>query len=197
MTKLLGDKVNALEKRVLILEKDGRVEHLGKENALLRLTVDAQSARLDQLDTITKRDNIIIRGLPETSYSERATASHSDDGGMINDSHTAVESTVIAFCRDMLHVTVSANDIASAHRMKAGTKDITRPIMVRFATRRKRDVVYRSKKALKICFISTKMHSRQVFDIVRSSRTHHSKSLFKKNATPPPVFDSLFLQTKS
>ena len=92
----------------------------------------------------------MIRGLPEDWYVERATASPRPDGEVLmNDSHFAVESTVIAFCRDTLNVTVFANDIASAHPMKPGTKGATRTFIVCFVICRKRVEVYCSKKVLK------------------------------------------------
>jgi len=72
------------------------------------------------------------------------------------DGHTSVESTVIDFCKDALGVNVSPGDISIAHRMKAGNRDSVRPIIVRFAKNRVRNLVYNSKKL-------PKNHSSRVF----------------------------------
>jgi hypothetical protein len=65
------------------------------------------------------------------------------------ESHVAVTSTVVAFFNDVLHVDVAPSDISTAHRMKAGPKDATRPVIIRFSSRRVRDAVFRAKKCLK------------------------------------------------
>jgi hypothetical protein len=72
-----------------------------------------------------------------------------DDDPVLNESHLSVKSTVQQFCMDMLGVEVQEQDISIAHRLKAGKKETTRPIIVRFATRRVRNLVLRAKKKLK------------------------------------------------
>ena len=105
---------------------------------------------MDALESCTRLDNLIFKGLPEQSFAERGTPAATDtDSAAIADSHLAVEQTVIAFCRDSLHIDVDKRDISTAHRLKAGPKDSIRPVIVRFTNRRIRDAVFRAKKQLK------------------------------------------------
>ena len=60
----------------------------------------------------------------------------------------SVERTVINLCLDKLGVVVTERDISVAHRIKAGTKEKTRPILVRFSSRRKCDEVYHARRRL-------------------------------------------------
>jgi len=126
-------------------------EALKEENALLKKQLDEQAARVEDLDVYSRSDNLIIKGLPEQSYAERATDSSdaSRPAPPSAASHLAVETTVLAFCRDALKLDVSPQDISTAHRLKAGPRDTSRPIIVRFTSRRVRENVFRAKKMLK------------------------------------------------
>jgi len=55
----------------------------------------------------------------------------------------------MAFCHDVHNITVSSNDISTAHRIRGGDKDKSRPIIVCFTNRRVRDEIYGSKTKLK------------------------------------------------
>ena len=125
-----------------------QVEDGQKINVLVKL-VDEQAIRLDNLENYSRSDNLVIRGLPEATFAERATASTdtSHDHPMAV-SHQSVESTLIDFCQNSLGVKLSSSDISVAHRIRSGPKDKVRPIIVRFTNRRSRDAVYRSRKLL-------------------------------------------------
>lgn len=121
-----------------------------KEYSNIKKLVDSQARRIDDLEIYSRSDNLIIRGLPEQSLAERATgATNLDDGNSLLNGYSSVETTVITFCRDALGVEIKQGDISIAHRLKAGIKDVTRPVIVRFANRRIRNLVYSSKKCLK------------------------------------------------
>jgi hypothetical protein len=60
-----------------------------------------------------------------------------------------VEETVLEFMNTSLGVKVQPQDLAIAHRLKAGEKDKVRPVIVRFLNRKVRNEVYRAKKKLK------------------------------------------------
>jgi hypothetical protein len=59
-----------------------------------------------------------------------------------------VESSVLQLCNDTLGIEVSSKDISVAHRLKAGKNDRYRPIIVRFASRKVRDEIFRAKRKL-------------------------------------------------
>ena len=105
----------------------------------------------EELESYSKCDNLIIRGLPETTFSERASGFLLAASTILQplESHCLVESAVITFCHDALNVTVSSRDISTAHRIKGGDKDKPRPVIVRFTNRRVRDETYSSKTKLK------------------------------------------------
>ena len=153
----IGKKFEGLTEAVRDLRGEAtrlkkRCDDLQDENARLATTCAAQGRQLDDLECYSRNENIIIRGLPEQSAAERATQAVSlDDDPVLNESHLSVESTVQQFCMDILGVEVQEQDISIAHRLKAGKKETTRPIIVRFATRRVRNLVLRAKKKLKDC----------------------------------------------
>lgn len=89
--------------------------------------------------------SLIITGLPETSFAEVASEGTPE---MTSGSSFATETTVIEFCRNRLGIELSRQDISTAHRIR-GKKDKIRPIIIRFASRRAKDQVYRAKKVLK------------------------------------------------
>jgi hypothetical protein len=152
----LDDKIAALAKAVTEAQQTSaklstRVAELTNENADMRLQLTSQGARLAAMETYSRLDNLIIKGLPEPSYAEKGTRGSADADESLHtaDSHSAVESTVLAFCQDTLHIDISPSDISTAHRLRAGGKDKVRPVIVRFTNRRIRDAIYRAKKVLK------------------------------------------------
>lgn len=146
--KLLSEKFGALEKR--IVEQDRRLDSLKHENAEIRQQLAAQAVKLDDIETITRLENLIIKGLPEQTHAERAAGSaEAADSRAPVSTQSAVEAAVISLCNDKLNLALTARDISSAYRIKKGPKDSSRPILVRFSSRKIRDEVYGSKKVLK------------------------------------------------
>jgi hypothetical protein len=117
---------------------------LKKENATLRQLVTTHTDQINALETYSRLDNLIIKGLPEGSYAERASPATSGAGEIIVESQSSVEKSVISFCKDELGVSINSSDISTAHRLKAGRGDTVRPIIVRFANRKARDSIYRA-----------------------------------------------------
>jgi hypothetical protein len=122
-----------------------------KENERLQKVVDVHSRRLDDIESYSRSDNLIIRGLPERSAAERASDAPplSGDRPNLRESHESVEATALEFFNSTLGVKVSPQDISIAHRIKAGPKEKIRPIIVRFNNRKTRIAVLRAKKTLK------------------------------------------------
>jgi hypothetical protein len=125
---------------------------LKEENVRLYRQLDEQATRLEGLDSYSRADNLIFKGLPERTYAERASGSQNNTDHAAAPSTTsslAVESTVIEFCREALKLDITKQDISIAHRLKASASDKCRPIIVRFTNRRARESVLRAKKSLK------------------------------------------------
>jgi len=91
-----------------------------------RLTTENKqlNERVAALESYTRGDNLIMRGLPERSASERASASPAlGDIAALSDSHRSVEESVIELCQSSLGIDVMPSDISTAHRLKASPKD--------------------------------------------------------------------------
>lgn len=121
---------------------------LDAENKDLKKQVEITGRRIDELERFSRCDNIVIRGLPEQSSAERASGATSIDAAT-QEGSKSVENTVLTFIRKTLHVEVNPADISTAHRLKSGPKDTTRPVLVRFTSRRVRNEVYNERKSLK------------------------------------------------
>jgi len=151
----LQEKFAEFNRTLHALKKDNvalhvQVDELRIENTDLRRQVVEQNVRVEAIETYSRIDNLIIKGLPDQSFAERGTpaATNADSVSLVA-GHTSVLNTVLAFCSDVLRVDVSPHDVSSVHRLKAGPKDVVRPVVIRFSNRRVRDAVYHAKKILK------------------------------------------------
>ena len=128
-----------------------QLESVANENVRLKKLLDESNRRLDDLDSYSRCDNLIIRGLPERTASERASdAPALNDGApSLRENFEAVESTVLEFFNNKLGVRVGPQDISVAHRLKATERDKVRPVIMRFLSRKVRNAVYRAKKQLR------------------------------------------------
>ena len=74
------------------------VNGLAKANTALQQQVAAQAARVNALETYSRIDNLIFKGLPDKSYAEKGVSAAADaDASLLADSHASVETTVITF----------------------------------------------------------------------------------------------------
>jgi len=107
--------------------------------------------RINDQEIYSRRENLIIRGLPEQSHAETTVRSSegSADDILQPGSSSSVEQTVVTFCRDKLKLDIGLEDISAAHRLNMAGKDTTRPIIVRFTSLKVRDKIIRSKKILR------------------------------------------------
>ena len=86
---------------------------------------------VDRLEQYQRKDSLRVNGIP---YSEGET-------------NVQLEDKVIQLA-DKIGVKLNRHDISVTHRLKPTTKGI-HPVIVKFSTRRSKDAVYYSKKALK------------------------------------------------
>ena len=152
LTKRLDAMATTLR---MMREETGRLTEqcniLAAENIDLKRRVENSELRVDELERYSRCDNLIIRGLPESTAAERASdaPASTDDGATLRNGHKSVETNVISFIRDTLRVDVTPADISTAHRLKAGPNDTSRPVIVRFTNRRVRNEVYSARKMLR------------------------------------------------
>ena len=91
------------------------------DNSTLTLSLEACETRMDLLETYTRVDNLIIKGLPAV-YSEAVHASANTDSSgdpLIENSDTTM-GVVLQFCENSLDVQVYPTDISIAHRRPKG-----------------------------------------------------------------------------
>lgn len=115
-----------------------RIEALERNNNAV------QSSRIEALEQYTRRDNLLITGLPVESAADAAT---SDDGQQ----NVTLEKSILKLFNDQLGVPVKPSDISIAHRLKKrNLQDPSPPItIVRFANRKTRDAVYSARRQLR------------------------------------------------
>ena len=98
-----------------------------------------------------RRDDFIIAGLPLQSYSEAASATTYDlEGETDVPSIRNTEKALLQLCNTQLHVNLSPIDISTAHSPKPPPRPKNvGSVIVRFATCKARDLVFRTRFELK------------------------------------------------
>src|SRR6218665_531759 len=128
----------------LIAPYDERINALEEENKIMR-------SHLDHLDVYSRSENLVFHGLPESSMSEAASGSTEATSQIQapTESHSQTEEVIINLCKESLDIELTPMDISTAHRLPRGKKDKTRPIIVRFSSRRVRDKIYYARRKLR------------------------------------------------
>jgi len=91
-----------------ITRQSKEIADLRRDNVNLQKQITDHSKKLEELVSYSKCDNLIIRGLPDTSSSKRASGSPLSANAILHplESLRSVKSAVMAFCHDILNVTV-------------------------------------------------------------------------------------------
>lgn len=113
-------------------DMDVKIKHLEQENTNLK-------TRMDDMENYTRLDNLVVHGLPEST--EPNSASPQSDA--------PARELILDLCHDRLGLNLVESDISTAHRIFSTNKDKGRPILVRFTTRRARNLVFAARKALR------------------------------------------------
>lgn len=135
----------ALENRNL----QQKVKSLEDDNTNIKKRLVSAEDRLEVIERESRRGNIIIRGLPESSYAERASAATSGDD-TVTERRESVCKTVCDMLQTDMDIRISPDDILSVFRMKAGPRDKIRPVLVKFQSSHIRDKVMGAKKVLRL-----------------------------------------------
>lgn len=110
----------------------------------------SSSKRLDALEAHTRRDNLIISGLPVQSFGEAAATSTADEAN-VNQSNELVETSVLKLFNEKMNLAIERNDISVAHRLNKPNSTTPGPptTVVRFTNRKARDRVYNARRELR------------------------------------------------
>lgn len=145
-----------------LLELNNIVQKITEENKTMRIKSDLLESEnenlkkrlteiedyLEVVERNEKSHNVIIRGLPEPSYAERSTEGADDDDVAEAEPQPSVEKSVLNLLQKRLNIDAVPDNIISAFRLKGGRNDNTRPILVKFASRKLRDKVLATKRIL-------------------------------------------------
>lgn len=150
-TKLISLDSDLSEKDAIISNLKSEVSTLRDHSSALSSSLMKYENRLDLLETYTRVDNLIIKGLP-AAYSEVATTTVTDASAdtlqLAAENSDTTMGTVLHFCENILGVPVQPGDISIAHRLPKSKYDTTQPIIVRFTSRRARDSIYNARRNL-------------------------------------------------
>lgn len=135
----------------IVAKHEEEIAVLQEENACLRVEMNAQHKRIQELESYSRIDNLIISGLEE-SYASAAgsqTSTVNENAGTGSENSAESEAVFTRFCREKLNVDIKEADISICHRLKKGPKDRFRPMIVRFASRKVRQEVLAARKNLR------------------------------------------------
>ena len=134
IAKAAHDANNKLEQKVEILEKT--VFIMGVKNKGLTQENNRLSRRCDDQETYSRRDNIVIRGVPEAADEDNAGCSH----------------VARDFSEQNLNITqahVEGMKFVRCHRLGKRLQHRSRPVIVRFQNFTDRELVWSRKTLLK------------------------------------------------
>ena len=117
----------AREVSIALTAIQNKIAELESDNQRLRDQVMEQGGCLEELEIYSRSHDLVIRGLPESSYSKVATASAQDSASQSAEPHSSVAKNCSPFCNDKLSVVVDASEISVAHRLEQGKNDNVRP----------------------------------------------------------------------
>ena len=109
------------------------------------------------MERYTRRDNVIISTLRESCYTEAGSSMITNDV-QPTESSIVAEKTVFKLFNDTMSLDIDASDIAIAHRLKKGKRDVTHPIIVRLSNKRVRDKILHAKKSLRVVEGQTRIY---------------------------------------
>ncbi len=132
-----------------LASRDKRIADLHDENNRLKADMSALQLKNDELEGYSRRDNLILTGIPATT-AEVAGANNSSD------SSSTLVKKVIDVVNHGMNLQLKPEDISTAHRLPSRNSGSSQPgsvstsaVIVRFVRRCVRDDVFRAKRALK------------------------------------------------
>ena len=136
----IDSKLRSILSDITTLKRDNislhaEVDKLQSVVSTLRQSERDVRVKLDALEAYQRSDNIVVRGLSESTYAEVGSRSADrDEDEMIRaETVVAAEETFLKFCNERLHVRLASSDISTAHRLPKGKK--TRFVLLLFASR--------------------------------------------------------------
>ena len=111
---------------------------LKAENVVLR-------NQLEKIETDSLLSSLVIHGIPDFTYAERATGNSTSIGMGAVHSATA-QSAIMDLCNNKLGLHLSEIDIEFSYRIRSSKPGVPRPIIVTFSTRKIRNRVLKKRR---------------------------------------------------
>ena len=121
LIKLLEKEIGTLTASLKILQaelnaKEAVITTLESTNTSLLEDLSKAEVNIDSLEQYTRRDNLVITGIPQT-FLTATSASLPDARRGIEDTSATTDNVVKLF-NDVLHIPVKTEDISIAHHLK-------------------------------------------------------------------------------
>uniref|UniRef100_A0A1Y1MUD8 L1 transposable element RRM domain-containing protein n=1 Tax=Photinus pyralis TaxID=7054 RepID=A0A1Y1MUD8_PHOPY len=125
MDKLAAKVAMSIEKKLedFKIQTEGRLNNLKKENVKL-------ATELDELKQYSRRNNIRVFGIPETSGEN-------------------VEDKFLSVTKDRMSIVLMPNEIERCHRIGKKINNKPRPVIIKFMSYKTKALLYLNKKLLK------------------------------------------------
>lgn len=159
----------AADNKLLKKQNDELIE----ENNGLKTRLIAVEERLEIVDRHQRNNTLILYGIPEGGYAEKSTEG-ADINTVSTESHVSVQETVANVLIDadsQLSDLISSQTIVAAYRIKKGSSDTHRPVLIKFSTQKARNSIFSARKELrkKNIFISEHL-TKTAFDLFYKAR---------------------------
>lgn len=110
---------------------NAEVAMLRDESSAMKSRLLSTESKLDVLERSNRANNLIIRGLPETTLAERSSADGNPEAPMVSSNKSSIVQSVCEFLQKDLNMIIDPEDVSYAYRLKAGPKDKVRPVLVK------------------------------------------------------------------
>ena len=151
VVKRLEAAVERLDKELKV--KETEIVQLCNEQSELMSNVDELHTRINNLKQNSKRNNLLLHGIPE-SFTEVVLRGDEADEHINSSEHLL--SKVSDVISEHLHIDLHRSDLLAVHRLSSKEKSfgvqrpgVPRPILLQFARHNRRDEIFRAKKLLK------------------------------------------------
>lgn len=123
------------------------IEKIEVINNKLCEKMEKLDSNVNDIDRFQKMNNLVIRGLPEIDYAERA-ADNGQEEGRANSTNPSTKRNVINYIKENLNINLREEDIESAYRIRSTGRETTRPIIMRLTSVSIRNNILAARKTL-------------------------------------------------
>ena len=145
----VNQKFNELSLSITMLRdeiktRDALIANLKQDNANLSSQNESLKNQMNELDSLTKRDNLTFSGI-DLNYSEVAAINVSDNTA---ESSKRLVDKIVTICNSSLDIPITEHDISTAYPLTKGSATRPSVVLVKFVRRSIRDTVFLARKKL-------------------------------------------------